>query len=122
MADVTTGVVIDCNPAASKLVGREKSELVGQNQSIIHHKEQMEGGFTGGFKQHLKDQNETIETQVIMKTGEIRDVAVKGTIFELNGKKLIQGCSETSPTERRTTRSLKLAKRSSVILLRILPT
>jgi len=91
VADATTGVIIDCNFAASKLVGREKSELVGQNQSIIHPKEQIEGGFTGGFKQHLKDQTKTIETQIIMKTGEVRDVAVKGTIFELNGKKLIQG-------------------------------
>ncbi|HKM60388.1 MAG TPA: PAS domain S-box protein, partial [Candidatus Bathyarchaeia archaeon] len=91
VADVTTGVIIDCNVAASKLVGREKLELIGQNQSIIHPKGQMEGGFTGGFKQHLKDQTETIETQIIMKTGEIRDVAVKGTVFELNGKKLIQG-------------------------------
>ena len=27
----------------------------------------------------------------MLKTGEIRDVAVKGTIFELNGRKLIQG-------------------------------
>ena len=110
VADVTTGVIIDCNPAASKLVGRDKSELVGQNQSIIHHKEQMEGGFTGGFKQHLKDQNETIETQVIMKTGEIRDVAVKGTIFELNGKKLIQGVFRDVTDRKKNDQILKASE------------
>jgi PAS domain S-box-containing protein len=91
VADAATGIIVDCNPAASKLVGREKSELVGQHQSIIHPKEQIEGKFSRGFKQHLKDQTTTLETQIMLKTGEVRDVAVKGTIFELNGKKLIQG-------------------------------
>ena len=91
VADAATGIIVDCNPAASKLVGREKSELVGQNQSIIHPKEQIEGEFSRSFKQHLKDQTKTLETQIMLKTGEIRDVSVNGTIFELNGRKLIQG-------------------------------
>ena len=91
MADAATGIIVDCNPAASKLVGREKSELVGQHQSIIHPKEQIEGGFTGSFKQHLKDPTKTLEMQIMRKTGEIRDVAVSGTTVELKGKKLIQG-------------------------------
>jgi PAS domain S-box-containing protein len=91
VADTATGTIVECNSAASKLVGRQKSELVGQHQSIIHPKEQTEEGFTGGFKQHLKDQTATLETQIIRKTGEIRDVAVRDTIFELKGKKLMQG-------------------------------
>ncbi len=91
VADAATGIIVDCNAAALKLVGREKSELVGQNQSIIHPKEQIEGGFAGSFKQHLKNRTKTLETQIMLKTGEIRDVAIKSTIFELNGRKLIQG-------------------------------
>jgi PAS domain S-box-containing protein len=91
VADIETGIIVDCNLAASKLVGRQKSELVGQHQSIIHPQEQMDGEFARGFKQHLKDQTKTLETQIMRKTGEIRDVAVKGTIFELKGKKLMQG-------------------------------
>ena len=91
VADIETGIIVDCNPAASTLVGREKSELVGQHQSIITPQEQMEAGFARVFKQHLKDQTKTFETQIIMKTGEIRDVAVRDTIIELEGKKLMQG-------------------------------
>ena len=107
VADATTGTIVDCNSAASRLVGREKSELVGQHQSIIHPKEQKEGEFTGGFKYHVKDQNKTLETQIMMKTGEIRDVAVNGTIFELNGKKLIQGTFRDITDSKKAEQSIK---------------
>ncbi|GAH41710.1 unnamed protein product, partial [marine sediment metagenome] len=33
VAEVETGVLIDCNRAAVELVGREKSELIGQHQT-----------------------------------------------------------------------------------------
>jgi len=91
VADVVTGIIVDCNAAASKLVGWQKFELVGQHQSIITPPDQIEDIFARGFKQHLKDQTKTLETKIMKKTGEIRDVAVKATILELNGKKLMQG-------------------------------
>ena len=91
VADTATGIIVDCNPAASKLVGRQKSELVGQHQSIITPQGQMDGRFARVFKEHLKDQTSTLETKIIRKTGEIRDVAVKDSVFVLNGKKLMQG-------------------------------
>ncbi len=91
VADIETGIIVDCNLAASKLVGRQKSALVGQHQSIFTPKEQMEAGFAKVFKQHIKDQTDTLETQIIRKTGEIRDIAVRDTIIELKGKKLMQG-------------------------------
>jgi PAS domain S-box-containing protein len=91
VADAKTGIIVDCNPAASELVGREKSELVDQHQSIIHPREQMEGGFTRGFKQHLREQASVLETQIITKTGEIKDVAIKASLLQLKGKRLMQG-------------------------------
>jgi len=91
VADVVTGIIVDCNAAASKLVGWEKFELVGQHQSIITLPDQIEDRFTRGFNLHLKDQTKTLETKIMKKTGEIRIVSVKATILEVNGKKLIQG-------------------------------
>ena len=92
IADIETGKILDCNPTATKLVGWQKSALVGQHQSIIHPKEQIEReGYSQGFKEHIKDQSKTIETKIITKTGEIRDVAIKASIIELKGKKLMQG-------------------------------
>ena len=111
VADAEMGIIVDCNPAASKLVGRQKSELMGQHQSIIHSKEQIEGEFSRDFKQHIKDHTKTLETQVMRKTGEIRDVAVKATILELNGKKLMQGTFRDITEEKLSEQRLKEAEK-----------
>jgi len=92
VGDAETGIIVDCNPAAIKLVGREKSELVGKHQRILHPPERIEEGFSRTFKQHLEEkQGQTLEAQVITKTGEIRDVAIKANLLEVRGKRLLQG-------------------------------
>jgi len=92
LADAETGTIINCNRAASELIGREKSELIGKHQRILHPPEEIEGEFSRTFKQHLKEkEGQVLETQVITKKGEIKEVAIKANVFELSGKKLIQG-------------------------------
>ena len=111
VADAAAGMIVDCNPAASKLVGWQKSELVGQHQSIIFPQEQIDGGFSRSFKQHLKDPTKTLETQVMRKTGEIRDVAVKATVFELKGKKLMQGTFRDITERKQAEQKLREAEK-----------
>jgi len=92
IADVETGILIDCNRAASKLVEREKSELIGEHQCILHPPEEIKGEFSKTFKQHLKEkEGQILEAQVITKKGEIKDVSIKANVFEAKGKKLLQG-------------------------------
>jgi PAS domain S-box-containing protein len=92
VCDAETGVIIDCNPAATKLVGREKSELIGKNQGILHPPEVIEGEFSRTFREHLENkQGQTLETQVITKKGELKDVAIKASLLEVRGKKVLQG-------------------------------
>ncbi len=92
VTDAETGVIIDCNPAVTKLVGREREELIGQHQRILHPPEKIKGGFSKTYKEHLKNkQGQTLETQIITKKGEIKDVAVKASLLEVGGKKVMQG-------------------------------
>jgi len=92
IADAETGMLINCNRAACELIGRRKSEIIGEYQQILHPPEENEGEFSKTFKQHLKEkQGQVLETQVITKNGEIKDVAIKANVFELKGKKLLQG-------------------------------
>jgi PAS domain S-box-containing protein len=92
IADAETGIITDCNPAATRLADRAKSELVGQHQRILHPPEIIEGEFSRTFKEHLGEkQDQTVETQIVTKKGEIRDVAVKANLLEIRGKKLLQG-------------------------------
>jgi len=92
VADAETGIIVDCNPAATKLVEREKSELIGQSHTILHPVGRIEGKFSDTFKQHLKEkEGQTLETLVITKQGQIKDVAIKASLIEVRGKKIMQG-------------------------------
>jgi PAS domain S-box-containing protein len=92
MADAETGVIIDCNREACVLVGRTRSELVGAHQRILHPPEKAGGAFSTTFQQHLRDKDGyVLETQVITKQGAVKEVAVKANVFDLEGRKLVQG-------------------------------
>jgi diguanylate cyclase (GGDEF)-like protein/PAS domain S-box-containing protein len=92
IADGKTGILIDCNRAASELVGREKSELVGKHQKILHPSWKTEGKFSNTFKQHLKEkEGQVLSTQIITKDGRIREVEIKANLIELRGKIMLQG-------------------------------
>ena len=92
VADAETGIITDCNRAACKLVGREKSELIGKHQKILHPLQDIQGKFSKTFTQHLKEkEGQILETKVITKDGKLKDVAIKAKVFELGGKKVIQG-------------------------------
>ena len=75
-----------------KLVGKEKSEIVGQHQRSLHLPEANGGPFECSFEHHLKEQEGCVlESQVVTKNGEIKDVAIKANLIELRGKRLLQG-------------------------------
>jgi PAS domain S-box-containing protein len=92
VADAETGILIDCNRAATALTGRAKSELIGMHQRFLHPPEESAGKFSKTFKQHRTNKEGVVlEGQVITKNGEVRDVAIKANLIEVNGKKMLQG-------------------------------
>lgn len=93
VADAETGILIDCNRAATELVGRTKTELIGKHQRVLHPQQEIvEDGISRTFKQHVKErEGQVLETQVITKRGEIKEVAIKANLIELRGKRVLQG-------------------------------
>ena len=92
IADLETGTLLDCNQAGAELVGREKSELIGNPQRILHPPEEVEGELSRTFKEHLNEKKgQALETKVITKDGKTRDVSIKANILQLKGKKVLQG-------------------------------
>jgi PAS domain S-box-containing protein len=92
VADAETGILIDCNRAATALTGRAKSELIGMHQRFLHPPEESAGKFSKTFKQHRTNKEGVVlEGQVITKDGEIKDVVIKANLIEVNGKKMLQG-------------------------------
>jgi PAS domain S-box-containing protein len=111
VADAETGILIDCNRAASELVGREKSELVGEHQRILHPPKVIKGKFSRTFKQHRKEkEGQVLETQVITKNGEIKDVAIKANVFKLGDKRIIQGIFRDITEQKQAEEALRASE------------
>ena len=92
LVDATTGLIAECNQALADMVGREKAELVGQPQTILHPPVGDDKPFSATFRQHLGEQaGHILDTQVVRKNGELRDVAIKARTVEFKGKTLMQG-------------------------------
>ena len=113
VADATTGILIDFNRTALELVGRKKSELVGKHQRILHPPEETEGEFSRTFKKHLKErEGKILETQVITKKGEIKDVSIKASIFELEGRRVLLGIFRDITEHKKTEKDLRQSEQN----------
>ena len=108
IADAKTGILLDCNQAATKLVERSKPEIVGQRQTILHPPEKIRGEFSETFRRHITEaQGKTLETQVITKSGKLKEVAIKANIIELGEKRLIQGIFRDITERKKADEELK---------------
>ena len=92
LADAHTGVLLDCNKALANLVGANREELIGQHQRVLHPPDGANTGFTATFKQHLADKRgQPLEAQLVTRTGQIKDVEVKASILQIQGREVLQG-------------------------------
>ncbi len=108
LGDAETGEIIDCNESAADLLGREKHELIGQSHKILHPPQNDEAQFYGTFEQHLTDkEGQVLETRVMTKTGEIKDVAIKANLLELNGRHVLQGMFRDITERKRAEQELR---------------
>jgi PAS domain S-box-containing protein len=111
VADAETGIIVDCNRAATALVGRPKSELIGMHQRFLHPEENA-GKFSKSFEQHLREnEGNVIEAQIVTKNGEIRDIAIKGNLIEIHGKKMLQGIFRDITENKKSTERVNFQAR-----------
>ena len=109
VADAETGILVDCNQAATELVGRAKSELIGKHQRILHPETETEDErFSKTFQQHIGErEGQVLETQIITKNGEIKEVAIKGNIIELRDRRVLQGIFRDLSKQKKAEESLR---------------
>jgi PAS domain S-box-containing protein len=92
LADAETGIILDCNLALAALVGRDRAELIGQHQAILHPPTNDGSTFSPTFKLHTTThEGQMLETQVITSTGQIKEVEIKANLLYLQGRKTVQG-------------------------------
>jgi PAS domain S-box-containing protein len=110
IADAQTGIIVNCNSSMAKMVKRTKEELIGQHQSILHPPEEIEGGFSKTFKQHLGEkEGEALEDKIITKEGEIRYVSIKANKLRIKEKEYLQGIFRDITETKKAQDELKIA-------------
>ncbi len=108
LAEADSGILVDCNDAAVKLIGRSKAEMIGQHQRILHPPKDIVNGFNKAFLSHRAEKEGiSIDTQVVTKSGELKEVSIKGSIIKLDNKKLLSGVFRDITERKRALQELE---------------
>ncbi len=108
VAELDSGLLVDCNEAAVELTGRSRAELIGQHQRILHPPEEQENGFSHGFKLRRQGmEGQVLEAQVLRRDGQVRDVAIKGHVYEYRGQQLLLGVFHDITDRKRAEAALR---------------
>ncbi|MBN1253750.1 MAG: PAS domain S-box protein [Deltaproteobacteria bacterium] len=108
LGDAETGIITDCNEAMAALVGRERADLIEKSQKILHPPQDDKEIFSHTFKQHLTDkEGQILETQVITKTGDLKEVEIKANLLDLQGRKVLQALFYDITDRKRANEALR---------------
>jgi len=111
LADPATGIILDANPAASRLLARPQENIVGLRQYEIHPP-QRNTFSREAFSQHIEETRERgeshpIENTVARPDGSEVPVEVLAQLVTIKGKKVLQGVFRDISERRKTERTLR---------------
>ena len=111
LADTDTGELIDCNLGLCQMVERDKAELVGQMQSIIHHPVAIIERFSKTFQQHQNgDHMLSLEDHLLSKSGKLIPVEVRAARIEINGRDCLLGIFRDITERERAEQELRISR------------
>jgi PAS domain S-box-containing protein len=92
LADAETGEIVDCNQALCRMTERDKSELLGQPQRILHPQHQLENEHSSSFLSHKTgDPGQPLEDNLLSKSGKMIPVEIRASRVQMNGRDYLHG-------------------------------
>ncbi len=100
IADTKTGVILNANKQAEKLLDRPRNEIIGMHQTGLHPPRLTEY-YREKFRDHVKKGGYyDLEAEIIKKDGSIAPVIISASVINLGGKEVIQGLFKDISNER----------------------
>lgn len=113
--DAQTGIILDANQMAEKILGRSRSEIIGLHQAEIQPQEKLEQ-YSEIFKQHIESDGVfQAELELRHKNGTLIPMEVSATVVDVQGKKIVQGIFRDISDRKQTEKALKQAKEAAEV-------
>ena len=108
LADAETGTLADCNRALCRMVERDKTELLGRNQSILHPPQDLVANLSPTFLQHKTgDPGQPLEDLLLSKSGELIPVEIRAGRVRVNDRDYLIGIFRDITERKRAEESLR---------------
>ncbi len=120
VADAETGFILECNAAASELLGRPREEIIGLHQSEIHPPGEAELA-KQMFAEHARLGRAMDVFAVVRKNGTRVPVEISASQVTVGGKRLMQGIFRDMTGRLRAEEEIKESRRSLYALMSNLP-
>lgn len=122
IADPETGIILECNNALLNLIERERDEVVGNHQKILHPPEDTVGNFSASFAMHVAGEVEIIDDcKLITKSGVIKFASIKASLIDIKGKKFLQAFFFDTTESKKHREQLEESERKYKILFHVNP-
>jgi PAS domain S-box-containing protein len=120
LADIETGIIVDANYAASKLLGKPVAEIIGMHHLQLHP-QRIEHHTRETFHNHAKGEKEigeipSIENIVIRSDGTEIPVEIVASTITIDGKHIIQGIFRDITRQKKAENNLRIQHDISIML------
>jgi len=108
--DAQTGVILEANQMAEKILGKSRREIISRHHTEIYPQEKR-AKYAGIFTEQMERGGVfQAELELWNQNGQIVPVEVRSTVVDVQGKKIIQGILRDISDRKRTEKELKQAK------------
>ena len=119
LADAQTGIILDANRSASRLLGKPQTEIRGLHQSQLHPPPVQ--GFSGEtFAQHSQalGESQPVQSEMLRADGSRVTVEVLDHVIQLGGRPVLMGTFRDITARKRAEDQIKSLLREKELLLK----